>query len=287
MKNTMLIAAIAFSLSACNRAEVDKAEREKDSLQSVLNERDSSLNEALSSFNDVERNLDSVAVKQHIISVNADKPGELKSTAKERINSEIAAINDLMDKNRKKIAELNHKLKDSGTKNAQLLKTIATLNDQLTQKDEELSELNAKLQLSNVQVNQLQISVDELLQKNNDQASTIAETTTALHTAYYVIGKSKDLVTAKLIDKNGGLLGIGKTSKLSSSFDNSKFTRIDYTVMGTIPINGKNPKIVTTHPEGSFTLNRDDKDKNMVKNLVITDAEKFWSASKYLVVVKD
>ncbi|MEO8085972.1 MAG: hypothetical protein ABI763_04080 [Bacteroidota bacterium] len=286
-KTLVLISTIALSLTACNQAEVTKAERERDSLQTVVNERDSSLSEVLTSFNDVERNLDSVAVKQHIISMSADKQGELNPTSKERINAQIEGINELMDQNRKKIAELNRKLKSSGNKNAQLLKTIAMLNAQLTQKDEELSDLNAKLALSNVQVNQLQIAVEELTQQNTEQASTIDETTTALHTAYYVIGKTKELVAEKLIDRNGGLLGMGKTSKLSAGLDNSKFTRIDYTTMSSIVVNGKNPKIITTHPAGSYTLDRDSKDKNMVRNIVITDAEKFWSASKYLVVVKD
>ena len=108
----------------------------------------------------------------------------------------------------------------------------------------------------------------------------------ALHTAYFVVGKSNDLQDAKIIDRKGGLLGIGRTSKLSQDFDNSKFTRIDYTVTNNIAINS-DMKIVTSHPTNSYTLEKDTKDNDLVKNIVITNPELFWSASKYLVVIKD
>jgi predicted RNase H-like nuclease (RuvC/YqgF family) len=293
MKNFIFIAMAGFALSACNQAEIDKANQKNDSLVSVIHQRDSfldardsSLNEALSAFNEVERNLDSVAIKQNVIYMNVGKNGELKSGTKERINAQIEGINNLMNENRTRIAELTRKLKNSGRKNAQLTKTIETLTAQLAQKDQELTSLNERLNSLNGQVAQLQTSLDTLRSEHNAQTATLAEKTTALHTAYYIVGRSKDLEKAKLIDRKGGLLGIGKTSKLSSNFDNSKFTRIDYTQTGTIPVNSEKVKIITTHPTDSYTLETDSKDKGKVNNIVITDPEKFWSASKYLVIVK-
>jgi uncharacterized coiled-coil protein SlyX len=279
MKNYFLIGTILFFVTACsNQSEVDKANRERDSLAAIVNQRDSSLNEFMTSYNEVERNLDSIAVRQNIVTKSTENAGEFKATSKDRINAQIAAINNLMEENRKKLATLNAKLKSSNGKNAQLQKMIQTLNEQLAQKDKELAELNEKLAGLNAQVTLLQTSVDTLNQ-------TVSVRTTALHTAYYVIGKEKDLEAAKIIDRSGGVLGLGKTDKLSTTFDNSKFTRVDYTQMGSIPIESKKVKIVTTHPAGSYSLDKDGKD--MVKSILITDPEKFWSASKYLVVVKD
>ncbi len=286
MKKLIFAAAIALTITACDnrQAEVDQANRQKDSLASIINERDSSLNDFLSSFNQIEKNLDSIARKQNAINVNVDKQGELNKTAKERINDNIAAINQLMNDNRAQIAELNRKLKNSGNKIAHFETMIQTLNEQIAQKDRELADLNDKLNSLNTQVAQLQTSVDTLTRTTTAQSKTIDEQTTSLHTAYFVVGKSKDLQTMKVIDKTGGLLGIGKTSKLSSNFDNNKFTRIDYVQTSTIPIDSKGAKVITTHPSDSYTLN---KEKDKVVSLSITNAEKFWSASKYLVVVKD
>jgi uncharacterized phage infection (PIP) family protein YhgE len=189
-----------------------------------------------------------------------------------------------MEQNRKTIDELKKKLKGSSRLNAKLKETITTLQNQLAQKDQELTALNEKLTALNAQVVQLQTSLDTLNAENSRRGRTIEETTTALHTAYYVIGKSKELKEAKLIDRKGGLLGMGKTSQLSSNIDNSKFTKIDYTQTTNIAINCDDVKIITTHPTDSYKMETDPKKKNVVKNLIITNPEKFWSASKYLVI---
>ena len=70
---------------------------------------------------------------------------------------------------------------------------IESLNSQMAQKDTELAALNEKLLALNANVAQLQVSVDTLTSQTTAQSETIAEQTTALHTAYYVMGKSKEL----------------------------------------------------------------------------------------------
>src|SRR5688500_9384421 len=139
MKNYLFIAVVTLLLSACNQKELADSKQANDSLMSVVNERDAAINEFIASFNEVESNLDSVAVRQHIISVSTEQKGELKPNQKERINAEIAAINDLMEQNRNKLAELSRKLKSSSKKNVELEKMIATINNQLAQKDIELT----------------------------------------------------------------------------------------------------------------------------------------------------
>ncbi len=286
MKNYLIIATAVTLLSACNRQELADSKNTNDSLVSIVSEREQALNDFISSFNEIESNLDSVAVKQHIITMSVDNPGELNKSRKARINDEITAINNLMDENRKKITELNKKLKNSAGKNANLEKTIATLSDQLNQKNMELEYLNAQLNSLNAQVVQLESNVSTLNAENNQQSKVIETETAALRSAYYVIGNSKELRDAKIIDRQGGLLGIGKTSKLRSDFDNTMFTHIDYTQSTTIGVNSK-MKIITSHPSDSYSLVRDGKDKDIVSNISITNPEKFWSASKYLVVIKD
>jgi DNA repair exonuclease SbcCD ATPase subunit len=292
MKKILMIATAALLFTNCNRDELERSNHQKDSLLSVLrertgdlDEREASINDFISSFNEVERNLDSVASKQHVIYVDADKSkGDLKASQKDRINANINAINNLMEENRKTISELRKKLKGSSKLNAKMKETIATLQSQLAQKDQELAALNEKLNALNAQVAQLQTSVDTLTALSNRRGKTIEENTATMHTAYYVVGRSKELREAKLIDRKGGLLGMGKTSQLSSNIDNSKFTKIDYTQTTSIPINSDNVKIVTTHPTDSYKMETDTKKKGIVRTLVITNPEKFWSASKYLVI---
>lgn len=266
------------------QAEIDSAKRTSDSLSAIISERDNSINEFLADFSAIESNLDSVARKQESIKVSVEKQGELKTTSKERINQNIAAINELMDQNRQKIAELNRKLKASGGKIKEFEKMIQTLNDQLAQKDRELADLNEKLANLNTQVAQLQTTVDTLNNYTASQSRTIQEQTTALHTAYYVVGKSKELQEKKVINRTGGFIGIGKSPSLAPNVDNSNFNKIDYVMTSKIAIDSKSAKIVTSHPADSYKLNTENK---KVVSLEITNPEKFWSASKYLVVVKE
>ncbi|HQW22750.1 MAG TPA: hypothetical protein PLI47_05595 [Bacteroidia bacterium] len=286
MKKLIFAIATMLVIAGCDnrQAEIDSAKRTSDSLSSVISERDNSINEFLASFSEIESNLDSVAHKQNAINVNVEKQGELKSTSRERINENIAAINELMDQNRKKIAELNRKVKASGGKIKEFEKMIQSLNDQLATKDRELVELNEKLANLNTQVAQLQTNVETLNAESTAKTKVIDDQTAVMHTAYYVVGKQKELQDLKVINRTGGFIGIGKSPALAPNVDNSKFNKIDYVVTNNIPIDSKTAKIVTSHPADSYTLNTENK---KVVSLSITNPEKFWSASKYLVVVKN
>src|SRR5690606_22683604 len=131
---------------------------------------------------------------------------------------------------------------------------------------------------------QLQTAYDSLMAFSGGQSRSLEEMTTALHTAYYMVGRSRDLRAANVIDRKGGLLGIGRTSRLSEGFDRSKFTRIDYTQNTTIPVNSRQVKVITHHPADSYRLERAADDRNLVTDLVIDNPERFWSVSKYLVI---
>lgn len=284
------ILAAGIVLSACN----NEAEREKeqkqfsyklDSISLIANAKDSTINDLLLSFNEIKQNLDSVAMRQNIISteVSAQK-GDLVGDAKNQINVQISAINDFLKQNRKKIADLNRKLKKNSINIDQFQKMITNLNEEIAQKNSELQTLNDRLTSVNAQVAQLQTSVEKLNDMNTIQSQTIADQTAAMHTAYYIVGESKDMEKKKIIDRKGGVLGMGKTAKLNSDLDKNNFTRIDYTQVLIIPINSKKAKVITTHPSDSYLL---DKENGEFTNLRIIQPDKFWSETKYLAVLKD
>jgi DNA repair exonuclease SbcCD ATPase subunit len=281
-KYSLLIVVILGLGTACTSPQNDASLlQQRDSLLTVIDEREQNINEFVSSFNDVERNLNTISEKQNIILLSANK--DINASQKERINAEIKAINQLMEANAKRLNQLNSKLKKADRRNVALENTTILLNEQLKQKIKELKVLNDKISSLNLNVAQLQVCIDSLYIELNEQAQTIAETGVELRTAYYVVGESKELVEAGLIDKEGGLLGMGRTAKLSDNLDNSKFTKIDYTQVTSITVNGKNAKIITSHPDDSYTMNKTGK---VIDNITITNPEKFWSASKYLVITK-
>jgi hypothetical protein len=287
MKKILFAIISLFSIVSCDQKGTNESNSTNDSLNAVINNKDSALLSFITSFNEIESNLDSVAAKQKIISVYAgETKGELKSNKKDRINAEIAAINRLMDKNRKEIDELTKKLKGSKGNNAVLEKTIKTLTIQLSQKDYELCEVNLKMDEMNAKVITLVTAIDSITTQNYIQSIIIDYQSLNLHLVYYIVGTEKELVEKKIIDKKGGLLGMGKTSTLSDDFDNTLFTLMDYTKTSEITINGSDVKVVTNHPMDSYTLEKDLSKKGNIKNLTILIPEKFWSVTKYLVIIK-
>ncbi|MEI6816536.1 MAG: hypothetical protein WCL14_07985 [Bacteroidota bacterium] len=289
MKKYLVILILGLSIFGCKDHEAEnriaQLLKQKDSLMMSENQKDSSINSFVGSFNEIEANLDSVKKHQSIITLKSKNKSELSPNAKDRINEDIKMINDLMDQNKQKLSYLNEKLRQNDFKIVSLQKMIETLKGQLLSKDSELVELNKQLVAVNANVVQLKSNIAELKANGEKQSQTIQEQTTKLNTAYFVLGTYKELKTKKILDKDGGFLGIGRTEKVKDDFNTDAFTKIDITQTNNIKIESKKAELVTTHPAGSYKLERND--KKVFEKLVITNPEKFWSASKYLVIVTD
>ena len=102
-----------------------------------------------------------------------------------------------------------------------------------------------------------------------------------MNTAFYAFGTKKELAEKNVIEKEGGVLGIGKTIKMKKDFNRDYFMKIDIREFNQLPLNTKKAKIVTTHPAGSYHLTG----TKTVESLIIDNPEDFWKASKYLLIV--
>ena len=185
---------------------------------------------------------------------------------------------------------MNKKLKNSWYQNSKLKKLTESLQKQIQEKEEsianltaQVNELNGKVDNLNGQVAQLSDTVQSLSAENQLKGKLLNEKTDRLHTAYYVIGTTKELRDQHVISATGGLLGIGRTDKLNDQIDMSKFTAIDITKTTTIPVSGRKISVVTAHPANSYKIEGTDKE---VEAITITNPEEFWKASKYLVVAE-
>lgn len=68
---------------------------------------------------------------------------------------------------------------------------------------------------------------------------------------------------------------------MKGDYDKTYFTKIDIRNFKSVKLDSKSAELLTNHPEGSYSLVKDSKG---YYTLNITDATKFWSVSKYLVV---
>jgi predicted nucleic acid-binding Zn-ribbon protein len=285
MKKLLLIPAFLFFVACHNyQADVDKLQKEKADMVDAAKYKDSTIVSFINEINEIESNLATIETKQSTIAA-AGNPAELKGSQADRIKENIKSINDLMKENKDRIAALSKKLKNSNMKITEFEKTVASLNQQMADKDKQVAELNEKVSTLNTTVDKLNTDVGTLTVSNTEKQQTIEDQTSKLHTAYYTTGTAKELLTKKVLVKEGGFLGLGKAEKMRNDFDNAAFNTIDITKTATIPIEAKDAKIVTNHPTDSYTIQHAGKDQ--ISSLVITDPDRFWKTSKYLVVVID
>jgi len=255
----------------------------KDSLLAVSGSKDKAIDEFITSFDEIESTLAEVSAKQHSIQQRTGNVTEMNENAKERIKNEIAAIKQLMEDSKAQSAELSRKLKNSNFRVAKFEKMVASLNEQIASKDSQLVTLNDQLLALNTQVETLNTSVAALNTKDSINTDMIQRQTTKMNTGYIAVGDYKKLRDEQVVVSEGGFLGIGKEEKLSANLNAEAFKPVDITQIQSIPLSDtKDAKLVTVHPANSYSIEKQD---DKVSEIKITDAEKFWSTSKYLVVM--
>ncbi|MEG2480064.1 MAG: hypothetical protein RSA50_07305, partial [Mucinivorans sp.] len=258
-----------------------KTTSEKDSLAMVVAQKDSILNDAFMSIDEIASGLSQISQREKL--VTSQSSGEITRTAKAEIQDNIAAISDLLEKNRQQIASLKYtqkKLKEAGMRIEALDNLVNSLQGQIESKNGEIAELAQKVESLNIEVGKLTDNIRSLEGEKTELKGEVAQKTEELNTVYYVIGVEKELMKAEIIDKEGF---IGRTAVLGrNAGDMSKFTKGDMRTLERVKVGGKKAKIVSSHPESSYMMVLGA--KNMVEEIVITDKNAFWKNSKVLIV---
>jgi len=275
----LLLSVGSLTFNSCGKDAEENKNPLADSLSAVngnlngqLSEKEAALQEFISSFNEIQENLNAIKEKEKIVTTESSK-GDVKSK-QGQIKDDIQSIYDLMAKNKNRIGSLTKKLKDSNLKLEGLEKMIENLQMSIDLKDGEIADLKTKMEGLNIELSNLNTNYQAV-------SSESAGKTDMLNAAYYAIGTSKELKEKKVISREGGFIGLGKTTTVSSDFNKEYFTKIDVEQALSINIGAKKAKIVTNHPKGSYRL----VGEKPIEKLEISNQKEFWSVSKYLVIV--
>ena len=269
------------------KEEVAMLKAKNDSLISITLAKDSMVQDFVNTFNDIQSNLDSIKMKEKIISKTAGGNSETRTLSKEQINSDINQIYKLQQDNRAMVASLRSKLKNAGVHTVQLEQMIESLTQQIEEKDVQIAQLKDDLTKVNIQVTDLtskvgnlNTNIDSLSTVNMEKQKVIEAKTVELNTAYYVIGTTKVLKEKKIVTKEGGFIGLGRTKELTPEIDKNSLTKVDISQLSVIPIMKSKVTVLSTHPKNSYRLTGE----HLSDSLVITNQKEFWSLSKVLVV---
>lgn len=279
MKRILFVAAMASALVACNEGANNSANNtsERDSLMQVIDQKDNEINELMGTFNEIQQGFDLINAAEG--RVNMLKEGAENNSTAENIRENMEFIQQTLEENKRKLNELQNKLKKSSINSAKLKEAISNLTQQLADKNAEIDALRTQLAEKDIQIEELGNTVNTLKDENEqvkqqkEQTEEIAKNQDAqLNTAWYVYGTTKEL-------KEQGILSKGEV--LQGTYNKNYFTKIDIRKVTVIPLDSKSVSLLTTHPSGSYTLLKDSKGEYTLR---ITDPAKFWSISKYLVI---
>jgi chromosome segregation ATPase len=249
----------------------------RDSLNSIITQKNTELNDMMSTLNDIEDGFREINEAQGRVALA--KSGEGTNT-KARIRENVQFIQTTMKQNRELINKLKQQLRESSFKSDQLKRALESLTAQLEEKDKQLQLLRDELEDRDIYIGELgekieglSTDVANLQEESTQKTETINTQDKQLHTAWFVFGTKKELKEQKILVD-------GKV--LQSSFNKEYFTKIDIRVDKEIKLYSSSAKLLTSHPSSAYTLQRD---ANKQYVLRITDPQLFWSTSKYLVVL--
>lgn len=277
---TFFIGLILATSCNMNQNEVERLQQENDSLRTTVESTSENISGYFSDLNEIENNLQIIKEKENLITQEATSDVELGLSQQDRINEDIKVIGDLMEKNRLLIANLNNRIRNSDSRIEGFEQMVERLNQTIEEKEIEIQLLRDQLSNMNLRVDFLSARVDTLERLAQERREKIEQQNLTMNTAWYAIGSAKELRDNNIISREGGFLGLGRTDVLNPELNQDFFTRIDITRDFKITIIGSDPKIITSHPSGSFVIT----DENDEKYLEILDAELFWSTTRYLVV---
>jgi chromosome segregation ATPase len=282
MKKSVLIAACLAMLTACTgnkQKSADSATTERDSLVEVINQKNSELDDIMGTFNEIQDGLQQITEAEG--RVNLAKASAEKPSSAEQIKEDMTFIRDEMDKNKEKIDQLQKKLRNSSLNTTKLQQTIEKLKAQMAEQQTQINELQKELAAKDItiaeqgkNIEQLNTNVNDLSAENTRKTATIDTQDKQLNTAWFVFGTKSELTEQKILSRGQVLR--------NESFNRDYFTKIDIRTLREIKLYSKSAKLMTSHPAGSYSLDKDEKGQY---SLHINNPQIFWSTNKYLVIL--
>ncbi|MDI1355648.1 MAG: hypothetical protein PSX36_12065 [bacterium] len=276
----LLTLALACTPSGKNEADLSTTQKNdplRDSVESRL----------VQTIEEINQNLDLIREKEGLIN-SAENAENLSK--KEAILRNISLINVLLDENKKKMIELISQANQLGRENSALVRISKQTQERIEKQEHEIINLKQDLAMEEYKVadlynkmDEMQVANEVLLSEKNALLDANDQLSKDLNKGYFVYGTREQLVKKEIIEKKGGLLGIGKENALANAFFKNReyFVELDMRDIKTVPIQGKKPKLLTQHPVGSYEWKQKNEEYT---SLIITNPQEFWFTSRFLVI---
>lgn len=260
-----------LSLLEASRQELASAVRDRDELAILMKQ-------LMETTEEIRRQEKIMEVYNAPSTENPDKSKQLLGN--------LSYIKRVLREKRRQLAELEERLQESNLYGEELKETVAALNRMIDRQNAEMERMRAEMMNFSRQIGVLNQAVDSL----NMEVWTVTDERTAaeimaeelkdeLNTCYYITGTKGQLKDARILE--GGFLR--KSRLMEGEFDRGYFTVSDKRELISLPLRSAKAKLLTNHPSESYRM----EPGSDGQVLVITDPERFWQLTNYLVVQTD
>ncbi len=271
---------IVFGVVWMNASKANKALRlEKEELE-ILYESSSAM------IADVQANLDEM---EQDLSGQLFTQSELSETdsadRRDKMIASIAIMREQIEADKKKIAQLETQLANSRTQLRGVQETVERLKASLADKEQIMTELQERMGILDETIEEerrkSQREIAEIEQTVLEKEQEIGEIMRSENQIYYTVGTRKQLLDNKVINRKGGLLGIGRVTMVKKTIDAMNFSELNLLDQTEIrfPVTKKGYSILSNHIATTYTVEKDG-DEYV---LTITDPDNFRK-QKFLVI---
>lgn len=281
-KHLLFIMLLVLSFSCKTKqleTEIVNTVNINDSLRYIIDQRDSIINDALTTIAEVASSLDEVKRQEGIVTQSV----EYGASSKDQIKEDLQVLSSLLSKNRRRIASLEkstEQLKSANIRIDGLTTLITQLTDQINEKDATINSMLANIGSLNQEVTILNSKVNELEDDKDMLEGVVIEKTNNLNQAYYIVASEKELIERCILEKKGA---IGRTLVVNPNLDKEQLILIDIRNIDRIDVKGAKVQIIGSFSTDSYILESGD-GRNVVDALIIKDKDKFWANDRILVI---
>lgn len=267
-------AGVTYTRYKKSQADLGQATAQQESMRQRY---DQAVNEIVS----IQDSLNAIAVGENQSQGDIELHGQ---TIHDKVLTRITAIKESIARTKDRINDLDAKLKHNGIRIASMKRMIESLRQSAIYKEQKIAQLSTQIDTLQTRVTGLHYEIQgqqEQLAKNQEE---LTQKQRELATIYYTMGTKKELTQAGVVQPSGGLLGVGKSLKVSGMFEEASFSPLntDEEQVIRIPAHKGKVQVLSAQPPSSYSLQIVGKD--MVE-LHILDRNEFRKI-KHLVILK-
>ncbi len=286
MRKSAVIFCIALAAAACTRQAPSQQasslmEASRQELADAVKERD----ELLAVVREISASMDQIRHIENVMTVAGARSRE-NPDQRTRVLADVEAIRRTLRQRALRLDSLETALSASAMYTEELSSTVEAIRSQLNYQSAVIDDLGRQLAQAGVRIDDLTTQVDSLNQTVDSvnteldvahQAAIRLEN--EINTCYYIAAPKNELRRANILQT--GFLR--KSRLMRDDFDRASFVIADKRSLNVIHVNSDKARILSTHPEGSYSVS----DSVSLKTITILRPEVFWSLTNYLVVQTD